>query len=351
MATDTFGSEVGSAMHTAAFDLRAGCHRVLSYFGYSVMIIMYAGIFALAVLTLGLIEIRQSNLAAFNGLIAKLDEKDTYDHNYFTRAEEGIDSAMMAYQGWKGTLSCAGQPLSANAADKVAPAPTITFAPSDGVVGGGAQDGPDKTCAIAGDHLNKLSLLKEDLLFRHANLPVWYDSYRDGIRTQSPQLIPILGLVGSRWKLVTIWARMPFELLEMLLLICMGALGGVIGVTRVLVDTATPNPSARDLCYRPAAGAVIALGIYVLFRATQLFFGGGQNDSVVASTSVFLLAALGLASGFCAREAVDQIEFAATRILRRSAKSDGDDDKPPMDRGEAGGTASGGAVGPVPVAG
>jgi hypothetical protein len=44
---------------------------------------------------------------------------------------------------------------------------------------------------------------------------------------------------------------------------------------------------------------VIALGIYVLFRAMQLFFGGVSQDSAATvSTSVFLLAALGLASGF-----------------------------------------------------
>lgn len=74
------------------------------------------------------------------------------------------------------------------------------------------------------------------------------------------------------------------------------------------------------------AGAVIALGIYVLFRAMQLFFGAGsQDNAATVSTSVFLLAALGLASGFCAREAVAQIEGAATRILHHAESGrDGD---------------------------
>jgi hypothetical protein len=47
----------------------------------------------------------------------------------------------------------------------------------------------------------------------------------------------------------------------MALLVGMGTLGGVIAVTRCFVDTSTPNPTARDLCYRQVAGAVIALGI------------------------------------------------------------------------------------------
>jgi hypothetical protein len=116
------------------------------------------------------------------------------------------------------------------------------------------------------------------------------------------------------------------ELLEMLLLVSMGALGGVIAVTRCFVDMLTPKPTARDLCYRPVVGAVIALGIYVVFRAMQLFFGASSQDNTAAvSTSVFLLAALGLASGFCAREAVAVIQVAATRILQR-AESGRDDD-------------------------
>ncbi len=151
----------------------------------------------------------------------------------------------------------------------------------------------------------------------------FYDSYRDGIRNQAPQLIPVLGLLDLGYWIVNLWARTPLELLEMLLLICMGALGAVISVTRCFVDPTLPNPLIRDLCYRPVAGSVIALGIYILFRAGQLFFGGpGQNDTTL-TTSIFILAALGLASGFCSREAVAQIERVATRLLRGTGNGDG----------------------------
>jgi len=137
------------------------------------------------------------------------------------------------------------------------------------------------------------------------------------------------------------WARMPFELLEMLLLVCMGALGGVISVTRSFVD-AGPNPTTRDLCYRPVAGAIISPGIYILFRAGQLFFTGApQNGGTTVTTSVFLLAGLGLASGFCAREAVAQIEFVATKLLRRA--EEGGDAPGKRDPGAADPPAKGGA--------
>ncbi len=336
MTADTLHNEVDipvRAAHLAAhLDVKAGSYRALRYAGYLMMIVAYAFIFGLAVLTLGLIEIRQTNLAGFNSLIAKLDEKDLYKDKYFKNMELQIDAALAAYQGWKSSLNCSDQVHATAVQDENNPSTVARLRPPG--IDANGKDVPPTPCTIAEDHLNSLSLLKEDLLFRRANLPQWYDKYRDGIRSQTPQLIPILGLVDSSSRMVTTWARMPFELLEMLLLVCMGALGGVIGVTRVLVDTSTPNPSARDLCYRPVAGAVIALGIYILFRAAQLFFGGGSQDASMASTSVFVLAALGLASGFSAREAIAQIELATTRILRRAESGRDDDQSRTAKRGD-----------------
>jgi hypothetical protein len=121
----------------------------------------------------------------------------------------------------------------------------------------------------------ELNWLQDRLRMKQAFLPQYYDGYIDGLRNKTPQLVPLLRYMESKVFAVTAWGRLPLELLEMLLLIFMGALGAVIAVTRCFVDAATPNPAARDLCYRPAAGAVIALRIYVLYRAAQLFFGGG----------------------------------------------------------------------------
>jgi hypothetical protein len=160
-------------------------------------------------------------------------------------------------------------------------------------------------------------MIARSLLVKQANLSEWYDSHRDAIRNQVPQFIPVLGLLDSNYRIVNWWARMPFELLEMALLVSMGALGAIISVTRYFVDPSLPNPLVRDLFYRPMAGGIIALGIYILFRAGQLFFGGpNESANPTLTTSIFVLAALGLASGFCAREAVGQIERIAMRLLR-----------------------------------
>ena len=320
MTADALQGKIDFSGRVNPIDVKAGIRHGLTYIGYGIMIIAYIFILVLSILTLGLIEIRQANTTGFNALIAKLDEKDWYREDYFKAMQGRVDAALTAYEGWKRSLDCPEESGVTGISEPGKASLGAAAAPPDGAATGV----PQTACALANDHLNSLKLLKEDLLFKRANLPQWYDKYRDGIRTQTPQLIPILGLVDSRSRMVSIWARMPFELLEMLLLVCMGALGGMISVTRCLVDPSTANPAARDLCYRPVAGGVLALGIFILFRATQLFFGG-QNTAATASTSVFLLAALGLASGFCAREALAQIEATAKRILRRAANGrDGD---------------------------
>jgi hypothetical protein len=166
-------------------------------------------------------------------------------------------------------------------------------------------------------HANQLSSTEDEVRFRSANLPLYYDQYQDGITRKTPQIIPALWLLDSKYRLLTLWARSPFELIEMFLLVCMGLLGGVISVMRYFVDPSLKKPAIGEFFYKPAAGAAISLGVYVLFRAAQIFLGMQTQDGAsTMSTSIFLLAGLGLASGFCASEALAQIESMASRLLR-----------------------------------
>lgn len=324
MAVDTLRGDDSFAFNASRSNITSGAGHIARYVGYGVLIALYGLIFAISLATLSLIEIRQANLKDSNALIAMLEQRDRYGDIYLGNALDKIRGDRAKYQTLYDSLLCpdgaAGFPAEKNGTN----------------VGPNAQGTEPKSCrevkATVNGHLNALWLMEDSLLFRKANLPEYYDRYADGLREKTPQLVPVLRFMDSNSPWLTEWTRLPFELLEMLLLICMGALGGVISVTRCFVDRSTANPSARDLCYRPAAGAVIALGIYVLFRVGQLFFGAsGQDAAATASTSIFILAFLGLASGFCAGEAVRQIELAATRLLRRS---------------EGGG--SGGGGGPAP---
>jgi len=95
------------------------------------------------------------------------------------------------------------------------------------------------------------------VLFRSTNLPVYYDQYQDGITRKKKQIIPALWQLDSKYRLLTLWACSPFELIERFLLVCMGLLGGVISVMRYFVDPSLKNPASGVFSYKPAAGAAI----------------------------------------------------------------------------------------------
>ena len=63
--------------------------------------------------------------------------------------------------------------------------------------------------------------MQENLTFEKATLPKFYDEYTDGLRDKAPQRIPLLRYVDFTYKVVTVWVRLPLELLEMALLVGM----------------------------------------------------------------------------------------------------------------------------------
>jgi hypothetical protein len=161
------------------------------------------------------------------------------------------------------------------------------------------------------NHANELQLTEDQARFRLANLEAWYSDYVAGITDKMPQIIPALHFVDSKSPWISAWARSSYDLMEMFLLVSMGMLGGIIGVTRWLVKSARP-PKLAEYFYRPALGGIIALGASVVFKAGQVIIGAQAQDGATAvAASVFLLAALGLVSGLCADKALERIEKAA----------------------------------------
>ena len=86
---------------------------------------------------------------------------------------------------------------------------------------------------IADQQLYGLLSLQDNLTFEKATLPKFYDEYTDGLRDKAP-LIPLLRYVDSTYKVVTVWVRLPLELLEIALRCAWGAIGGVIAVDPML---------------------------------------------------------------------------------------------------------------------
>ena len=130
-----------------------------------------------------------------------------------------------------------------------------------------------------------------------------------------PQIIPALRFLDSNSTLVSVWARSPFELMQMYLLVLMGMLGGMIKATEWLIKPMA-KPSWSEYFYKPVLGGVIALGVFVAFKATELIIIGPAPDgATTVAASVYLLAALGLVSGFGVDKAIEQIEKAAAGMF------------------------------------
>lgn len=291
---------------------------IVTFIGYVGVFVGYIIIFMVSLLTVGFLEIRQANMSDFNALIAVLEERDGYNDRL--RIEEALERVRKERNDYNARIAS----LRTLCFD-IAGTPVVMENGLPVELGASETSGAKpKTCDEIREtlqrHANELSLTEDDVLFRSANFEFYYDQYKDGITRKAPQIIPALQLLDSPFKMLKVWARSPFELIEMFLLVCMGLLGGVLSVMRCFVDPKLKNPAIAEFFYKPAAGAAISLGVYVLFRAAQIFLGvQSETGTGTVSTSIFLLAGLGLASGFCATDALAQIEAVATRLLRSSA--------------------------------
>jgi len=318
MATGVYDATPVGVIHATGQKIAPDTRRVVEWLVRGVVFALYALLFLFTLVAIGFIEIRQTNMSAFNSLIATLEQRDAYRITPFDALLTKIRSQRDDAQKLLDNLNC---PKS----EPVAFGQTTTGASAIENAAGAAAvaDGCSKLRNDIQQHLYSLTRAQDEILMKRGTLEQYYMQYRDGITQQAAQIIPALrfldGDAGAPPWVIPL-ARSSFEITAMVLLVCMGALGGVISLTRCFVEKNLPNPAIPELFYKPAMGAVVALGIYVLFRATQLFFTGSGQTEGTASTSIFVLAALGLASGVCASDAIGQIEALAARVLRRSGQ-------------------------------
>jgi len=289
-------------------------HRAASFFGYSAVAVAYAAIFAAALLTLGLIIIRQANIINFNYLIATLDERDRVMDQMPVALKQLQKNQQLYNERLNDITSCVTEPMThPQGTDRAAGTQSAATTPS-------------VTCEDLKKIINQAADLKKNefgMIFKQANLESWYQSNTDGIRNQMPQIIPALRFLDSDYTAVNVWARSPFELMQMYLLVLMGMLGGMIKATEWLIKPVA-RPSWSEYFYKPMLGGVIALGVFVAFKATELIIVGPTPEgTTTVAASVFLLAALGLVSGFGVDKALEQIEKAAAGMFSAGTREAG----------------------------
>jgi hypothetical protein len=104
----------------------------------------------------------------------------------------------------------------------------------------------------------------------------------------------------------------PYDLLVMLLVMFMGALGGIVRLLRDYGAANHPNPTAEEYLLIPLIGAVVAIGGYVLAKAGLLLLSSTQGES---SLSPFMISLVGIVSGLLAKEVIDSIAARGRGII------------------------------------
>jgi len=104
----------------------------------------------------------------------------------------------------------------------------------------------------------------------------------------------------------------PYDLLVMLLVMFMGALGGMVRLLRDYGAADHPNPTAGEHFFIPLIGAVVAIGGYVLAKAGLLLLSSAQGEN---SLSPFMISLVGIVSGLLAKEVIDTIAARGRRMM------------------------------------
>jgi hypothetical protein len=105
----------------------------------------------------------------------------------------------------------------------------------------------------------------------------------------------------------------PADFLVMLLAMFMGAVGGILSVARSVVDPDAAAPKSIEYFLRPVFGFIIALVVFVLFKAGQIALSSTSSD--VTALNPFVVGFIGVISGAMAKPALDRIERAGASLF------------------------------------
>src|SRR5262249_38936409 len=105
----------------------------------------------------------------------------------------------------------------------------------------------------------------------------------------------------------------PYDLMVVLLVMFMGALGGMVRLLRDYGDATRPSPSARDYLVIPLIGLVVAIGGYILAKTGLLLLSSTREET---SLSPFMISLVGIVSGLLAKDVIDAIGRAGSKMVK-----------------------------------
>ena len=134
---------------------------------------------------------------------------------------------------------------------------------------------------------------------------IWARSFLSGVESR-----------GTFSEIIPDFTSMPPDLLVLILVLLMGALGGTIHLTRkYFYDKKQYYNKDNDFIieagyylFRPVLGAVTALCVYILAKAGVLIISTPASPTSGASLSPFFVSFIGIVSGLLAEQALDTIQ-------------------------------------------
>lgn len=122
------------------------------------------------------------------------------------------------------------------------------------------------------------------------------------------------------------FSKMPPDMLTLILVLAMGALGGTIHLTRIyfygLSDTSagvTVVTGPSYYVFRPFLGAITALSIYIVVKSGVLVISVPSTNGEGTRISPYFISFLGIISGLLAEQALDTIQTAGNRWFANSS--------------------------------
>jgi hypothetical protein len=123
------------------------------------------------------------------------------------------------------------------------------------------------------------------------------------------------------------FTKMPPDMLTIILVMAMGAIGGTIHLTQILLYGARSTedgPSAHDTAsyflFRPFLGSITALSVFILAKAGVLIISIPAPGGEGARISPYFISFLGIVSGLLAEQALSTIQGAGKRWFSGAEK-------------------------------
>ncbi len=147
-----------------------------------------------------------------------------------------------------------------------------------------------------------------------------FKDYANGTTSRPPQglrdLVDQHFVIRSTFGSLSVMAEFPSELLTILLVLSMGALGSIIHLAQLLIADAD-RAKTTYFAFRPLFGALVALSVFVLVKAGVLVAASAAFDSQAGQgLNVFFLSFLGLVSGLLSDQFIELVRNAGSSWFR-----------------------------------